>query len=46
MRGTSGKLTVVEIKYSSTPVPLKGFYTALGDLKPDFQYIIVPEGET
>ncbi len=46
LRGPSGKLTVIEIKYSSNPVPSKGFYSAVGDLKPDFQYIIVPEGET
>jgi uncharacterized protein len=46
LRGLSGKLTVVEIKYSSNPVPSKGFYNAVEDLKPDFQYIIVPEGET
>jgi uncharacterized protein len=46
LRGTSGKLTVIEIKYSSNPVPSKGFYSAVEDLKPDYQYIIVPEGET
>jgi uncharacterized protein len=46
LRGSSGKLTVIEIKYSSNPVPSKGFYTAVSDLKPDFQYIIVPKGET
>jgi hypothetical protein len=45
LRGASGKLTVIEIKYSSNPVPSKGFYSAVSDLKPDFQYIIVPEGE-
>ena len=45
LRGASGKLTVIEIKYSSNPVPSKGFYSAVEDLKPDFQYIIVPEGE-
>jgi uncharacterized protein len=45
LRGESGKLSVIEIKYSSNPVPSKGFYTAVEDLKPDFQYIIVPEGE-
>ncbi len=46
LRGASGKLTVVEIKYSSNPVPSKGFYSAVEDIKPDFQYIVVPEGET
>ncbi len=46
LRGASGKLTVIEIKYSSNPVPSKGFYTTIADLKPDNQYIIVPEGET
>jgi uncharacterized protein len=46
LRGASGKLTVIEIKYSSNPVPSKGFYSAVEDIKPDFQYIIVPEGDS
>jgi predicted AAA+ superfamily ATPase len=46
LKGALGKLTVVEIKYSSNPVPSKGFFSAVEDLQPDFQYIIVPEGET
>jgi len=40
-----GKLALIEIKYSVNPVPSKGFYSAAEDLKPDFQYIILPEGE-
>jgi hypothetical protein len=40
-----GKLALIEIKYSVNPVPSKGFYSAVEDLKPDFQYIILPEGE-
>jgi uncharacterized protein len=45
LRGSSGKLSVIEIKYSTNPVPSKGFYSAVEDVKPDYQYIIVPEGE-
>jgi len=33
------------IFYIVNPVPSKGFYSAADDLKPDFQYIILPEGE-
>ena len=46
LRGSSGKLAMIEIKYSTNAAPSKGFYTASEDLKPDYQYIIVPEGET
>ncbi len=45
LRGASGKLTMIEIKYSTNASPSKGFYSAATDLKPDFQYVIVPEGE-
>ena len=45
LRGSSGKLAMIEIKYSTNAAPSKGFYTAAEDLKPDYQYIIVPEGE-
>ncbi len=45
LRGATGKLTMIEIKYSTNPTPSKGFYSAAEDLKPDFQYIIVPEGD-
>jgi uncharacterized protein len=46
LRGSTGKLTIIEIKYSSNTAPSKGFYVVNEDLKPDFQYIIVPEGDT
>jgi uncharacterized protein len=46
LRGASGKLTVIEIKYSVNASPSKGFKLAVEDLKPDFQYIIVPEGDS
>lgn len=45
LRGTSGKLTMIEIKYSVNASPSKGFHSVAEDLKPDFKYIIVPEGE-
>lgn len=45
LRGASSKLTIIEIKYSVNAAPSKGFYEIAQDLKPDFQYIIVPEGE-
>ncbi len=45
LRGSSGKLVMIEIKYSANAAPSKGFYTAAEDLKPDYQYIIVPDGE-
>ncbi len=45
LRGASGKLTIIEIKYSTNPTPSKGFYSVAEDLKPDFQYVIIPEGD-
>ena len=45
LRGASGKLSMIEIKYSTNASPSKGFYSASTDLKPDFQYVIIPEGE-
>jgi hypothetical protein len=45
LRGASNRLIVIEIKYSTNPVPSKGFYSAVEDLKPDKQYVIIPEGE-
>ena len=45
IKGSSGNLTIIEIKYSSNAAPSKGFYFAAEDLKPIAQYIIVPEGE-
>jgi len=40
-----GKKALIEIKYSVTPTPSRGFYESASELKPDNQYIIVPEGE-
>lgn len=40
----NGVMTCVEIKYSTAPVITKGFYQSMGDLKPTFQYVIVPSG--
>jgi len=34
----------VEIKYSLAPSLTKGFYQSMLDLKPDFQYVIIPSG--
>ena len=45
LRGSSGKLTMIEIKYSVNASPSKGFHSVAEDLKPDFKYIIVPEGD-
>ncbi len=45
LRGASGKVTMIEIKYSVNASPSKGFHLAAEDLKPDFKYIIVPEGD-
>ncbi len=41
----NGKMVCVEIKYSLTPSIPKGFYVSVADLKPDFQYVIIPGGE-
>lgn len=40
-----GKKAVIEIKYSVDPKPSRGFYESIEDLKPDYQYIIIPEGD-
>jgi uncharacterized protein len=45
LRNQVGKIIFIEIKYSVNPVPSKGFYSAVSDLSPDFQYVIVPEGD-
>ena len=41
-----GKMACLEIKFSVAPVVSKGFYISLNDLKPDFAYIIIPQGES
>jgi uncharacterized protein len=42
----NNKMTCIEIKHSSTPKISKGFYQTVKDLKPDNQYIIIPNGES
>jgi uncharacterized protein len=42
----SGKTVVFEFKFSVAPMITKGFYQSVADLQPDYQYIIVPSGET
>lgn len=42
----NGKKVCIEIKLSAAPVISKGFYETLTDLKADFQYVIIPEGES
>ncbi|MBN8681932.1 MAG: ATP-binding protein [Chitinophagales bacterium] len=39
----NGKMTCVEVKYATIPQLSKGFYQSIEDLKPDFQYVIVPQ---
>ena len=45
LRGASGNLTLLEIKYNTQAAPSKGFYTAAQDLQPTAQYVIVPDGD-
>ena len=40
----AGKMTCIEIKYSLTPTLAKGFYQSIADLKPHYQYVIIPSG--
>lgn len=40
----AGKMTCIEIKYASAPSLSKGFYQSMDDLKPHYQYVIVPSG--
>jgi uncharacterized protein len=42
----NGKMISIEIKYSLTPTLSKGFYQCLEDLKPDYQYVIIPSGSS
>jgi uncharacterized protein len=42
----NGKLVCIEIKYSLSPTISKGFYQSVEDLKPHFQYVIIPSGES
>lgn len=40
----AGKMTCIEIKYALAPVLAKGFYQSMEDLKPDYQYVVIPSG--
>lgn len=40
----AGKMTCIEIKYAVAPSLSKGFYQSMDDLKPHYQYVIVPSG--
>jgi uncharacterized protein len=40
----NGKMIAIEIKYSLSPSLSKGFYQSIIDLKPDYQYVIIPSG--
>lgn len=40
----NGKITCIEIKYSLNPSLTKGFYQSIHDVKPHFQYVIIPTG--
>ena len=42
----NGKMTCIEIKYSLSPTLSKGFYQSMEDLKPDYQYVIIPSGSS
>lgn len=42
----NGRIVCIEIKYSLSPTLSKGFYQSVEDLKPHFQYVIVPSGES
>lgn len=42
----NGKKTGIEIKLSTSPVVSRGFYETVVDLGVDFQYVIVPQGES
>ena len=40
-----GKKVAIEIKFSVAPSISKGFYQSVGDLQPEFKYVITPAGE-
>jgi uncharacterized protein len=41
----NSKKLCVEIKFADVPVLSKGYYQSVLDLKPDYQYVIVPQSE-
>ncbi len=45
LRSPTGKLVLIEIKYSSDPTPSRGFFTAADDLAAAARYVIVPHGD-
>ncbi len=40
----AGKMTCIEIKYAIAPSVAKGFFQSMEDLKPDYQYVVIPTG--
>lgn len=43
MISPSGKKTLIEIKYTNNPTLSKGFFESVGDVQPDFTYVITPD---
>lgn len=42
----NGKKIALEIKLSNAPTVSKGFYQSITDIKPDFAFIVIHEGES
>ncbi|WP_229376373.1 ATP-binding protein [Fibrella aquatilis] len=42
----NGKKVAIEIKLSNAPTVSKGFYSSLDDLQADYQFVIIPTGES
>lgn len=40
----SGKKICIEIKLSNSPTVSRGFYQTIEDIKPDYSFVIMPEG--
>ena len=41
----NGKKICIEIKLSNNPTVSRGFYQTLEDIKPDYSFVIMPEGQ-
>ncbi|GAB2782584.1 ATP-binding protein [Rhabdobacter roseus] len=41
-----GKKVCIEIKLSTSPAISRGFHETVSDIEADFQYVIIPEGES
>ena len=41
----NGKKICIEIKFSKSPTVSRGFYQTIEDIKPDYNFVIIPEGE-